>query len=220
MINKRILGNICICLGLILILGAGGLYLYNLHEASAASASSEHVVESLLAEMQTLEAKDLGDGLYSADGRISGIMTEEDLYNQMEGNIDYTMDTIEVEGHSYIGVLTLPTLSLELPVMTSWSYPSLRIAPCRYVGTVRSNDLVIAAHNYLRHFGGLKDLSIGDEVAFTDVHNVTTVYEVAEVEVLQPTAVESMVFSDYDLSLFTCTYGGRTRFTVRCVRKR
>ncbi|NRD06197.1 hypothetical protein HRD63_02630 [Lactobacillus delbrueckii subsp. bulgaricus] len=35
-------------------------------------------------------------------------------------------------------------------------------------------------------------------------------------EVLQPTAISKMVQSKYDLSLFTCTYDGTTRFTVRC----
>ncbi|MCR5970408.1 hypothetical protein DS743_00700 [Lactobacillus leichmannii] len=34
-------------------------------------------------------------------------------------------------------------------------------------------------------------------------------------EVLQPTAISKMVQSKYDLSLFTCTYDGATRFTVR-----
>ena len=37
-----------------------------------------------------------------------------------------------------------------------------------------------------------------------------------ELEVLQPTAISKMVQSKYDLSLFTCTYDGTTRFTVRC----
>ena len=41
----------------------------------------------------------------------------------------------------------------------------------------------------------------------------------AFLEILQPTAVEEMTSGDYDLTLFTCTYGGATRFTVRCLRK-
>ena len=42
------------------------------------------------------------------------------------------------------------------------------------------------------------------------------VYQVQKMEVLQPTAISKMVRSKYDLSLFTCTYDGTTRFTVRC----
>jgi sortase A len=39
---------------------------------------------------------------------------------------------------------------------------------------------------------------------------------VAEVETLEPTAVEEMTNSGYALTLFTCTYGGQSRVTVRC----
>lgn len=44
------------------------------------------------------------------------------------------------------------------------------------------------------------------------------VYKVAEFEELLPTDVEKMESSGYDLTLFTCTYGGRYRVTVRCVK--
>lgn len=40
-----------------------------------------------------------------------------------------------------------------------------------------------------------------------------------EIEEIEPTNVESMTISDFDLTLFTCTYGGNARFTVRCSRK-
>ena len=42
-------------------------------------------------------------------------------------------------------------------------------------------------------------------------------YTVAEVTTLEPTAVEQMTDSGYNLTLFTCTYGGKSRVTVRCV---
>ena len=41
-------------------------------------------------------------------------------------------------------------------------------------------------------------------------------YEVAAVDILQPTDIEDMTAGDYDLTLFTCTYGGQSRVTVRC----
>ena len=43
-------------------------------------------------------------------------------------------------------------------------------------------------------------------------------YEVAAVDILAPTDVEDMTAGDYDLTLFTCTYGGKSRVTVRCQR--
>ena len=51
-----------------------------------------------------------------------------------------------------IGILEIPALDLNL-VISSWSYSSLRLAPCRYSGSAYKGDLVIAAHNYQSHFG-------------------------------------------------------------------
>ena len=113
-----------------------------------------------------------------------------------------------------VPVLLVP----ELPVMAEWDDTRLKLAPCRYSGSTKTDDLVIAAHNYARHFGGLQTLQPGDAVWFTDMDGVVTAYEVAAVEVLQPTAVEEMTAGEYDLTLFTCTYGGRSRVTVRCDR--
>ena len=48
---------------------------------------------------------------------------------------------------------------------------------------------------------------------------LATRYEVTATEVLNPTAVEDMTSGEYDLTLFTCTYGGENRITVRCDEK-
>lgn len=125
---------------------------------------------------------------------------------------------IEIEGEGYIGYLTIPRLGLTLPVMSEWSYPKLKIAPCRYSGSITGNDMVIAAHNYSRHFGRLKTLEIGDELTFTDTNNRLYSYVVEEVTTLQPTAITEMTNNMFDLTLFTCTYGGKSRVTIRCNR--
>ena len=129
------------------------------------------------------------------------------------------MPTETIQGNEYIGLLEVPTLGLELPVMSDWSYPQLKISPCRYQGSAYLGDLIIAAHNYDCHFGRLKTLLQGDEIIFADMDGNRFVYEVAEIEILEPTAIEQMIFGDWDLTLFTCTYGGQARVTVRCVEK-
>lgn len=131
-------------------------------------------------------------------------------------NPDMEMPTVEIDGNFYIGKLELPVLGLSLPVMDDWSYPKLRVAPCRYTGSAYKGNMVIAAHNYSTHFGLLKTLSEGDPVTFTDVDGNVFAYEVAEIQVLDPTAVEEMSSGKWELSLFTCTLGGQTRLTVRC----
>lgn len=128
------------------------------------------------------------------------------------------MPIIEMDGECYVGYVDIPALDLSLPVMASWSYPRLKISPCRYTGSVYYDDMVLMAHNYARHFGGLKNLTIGDEVRFTDGDGNVFVYQVAAMEILDPSQVEEMTESGWDLSLFTCTVGGERRVTVRCTR--
>lgn len=129
------------------------------------------------------------------------------------------MPEIEIDGNTYIGVLKLPSLSQELPVMSGWSYPKLKLAPCRYQGSAYEKDLIIMAHNYPAHFGSLKELSVGETVTFTDVDGNIFYYEVAELEILDPFQTEAMQAGEWDLTLFTCTLGGQSRVTVRCLQK-
>lgn len=100
----------------------------------------------------------------------------------------------------------------------SIKYEKLKIAPCRNYGSVMSNDMVIAGHNYTRHFGTLNNLKIGDAVIFTDMNGVRYPYQVEEVLTLEPTAVEEMQNSGWNLTLYTCTLSGQLRLTVRCSR--
>lgn len=131
----------------------------------------------------------------------------------------FVMPQIEIDGNTYIGVLKLPSLSQELPVMSGWSYPKLKLAPCRYQGSAYEKNLIIMAHNYPAHFGSLKELSVGETVTFTDVDGNIFYYEVAELEILDPFQTEAMEAGEWDLTLFTCTLGGQSRVTVRCLQK-
>lgn len=195
---KRRRGKLWIGLGIVLIVAAIVLSAYNLYESRRAKESVERNLQKLEAEMLETSA-------------------EEEQPEYMR-NPEMEMPVKRIHGIDYIGVLELPTLGLKLPVISEWSYPHLRIAPCRYQGSVYADNLILAAHNYATHFGGLKTLHQGDEVRFTDVDEHTFVYEVAGIETLQPTAVEEMEDGGWDLTLFTCTIGGRSRVTVRCER--
>ena len=135
------------------------------------------------------------------------------------GDLDPELPVVELDGYEYVGYVEIPTLGLKLPVMAEWDYTRLQIAPCRQFGSSRTDDLVIAAHNYESHFGRLKDLSVGDTVTFTDMEGIVNTYCVEKIETLNPNEVDAVQNSGYDLVLYTCTKGGQTRITVFCNRE-
>ena len=193
-------GTVCMALGLLLLLGSIGLTGYNMWDEERADTVVLETVEILRTETPKLEVLD----------------PEGELIPNYILDPDREMPIIEIDGHEYVGYIEIPALGLSLPVLESWSYPNLKISPCRYSGSVYHNDMVIAAHNYRVHFGGIRTLIIGDEVRFTDGDGNVFTYKVASMEELQPTQVEEMRESDWDLTLFTCTLSGRQRTTVRC----
>ncbi len=175
----------------------------------------------LLAAALTLSISNMSDELsaekssrQAADIIFRHIEAEKETNAPFEDSSEF----IEIDGSKYIGVLTIPKLSLELPVLNELSSAGLKKAPCLYSGSVGKHDLVIAAHNYSSHFGELYTLSIGDEVYFTEINGTVTEYLVAEKETLLPYETKRMTDSEYDLTLFTCTVGGGKRVTVRCER--
>lgn len=128
------------------------------------------------------------------------------------------MKTININGDEFIGTITIPSINLELPVLSKFSNSNLKKAPCRYYGNLFTNDLIICAHAYETFFANLNKLKQNDLIIFTDVDGNVFTYEVLEVEVLKDTDVDKMVNNEFDLTLYTCTYDNTGRITVRCNR--
>lgn len=220
---KAKLGTVLMILGALMVLAAVGLFVLNLREQTSAAESVQMLMPQIVDAIQQRQTE---------PEETEPATTEPAQPTEPEGTDDPTpsqpvilpqpenkaFPVVEIDGYGYIGFLTIPSLELELPVMADWSYAQLKIAPCRYTGEGDSNDLVIMAHNYDRHFGRISGLHPGDTVAFTDMNGVTVYYEVVALDILAPSAVEEMTAGEYDLTLFTCTYGGKTRVTVRCDR--
>ena len=195
-------GILCIVIGGVLLLAALGLYGYNRYEDAQAGAEAQVVVQDLEQKLEQTVSK--------AESTETSADSEEMLSPELP--------VVMLDGYDYIGVISIPAIDIKLPVMSDWSYPKLKISPCREFGSSRTDDLVIAAHNYESHFGKLGSVSVGDNVIFTDMDGVENHYIVQKTDILQPTDVDAVEHSGYDLVLYTCTYGGKTRITVFCDR--
>ena len=200
---RKWIGVICVFLGIVCILSAIGFVAYNRWEAE----NADKIAQDLLVAVQNV--------IYEPQPELPLPDATVNLPDDTE-KIPTEMATVKVDGYDCIGILSVPALSLELPVLTDWSYAKLKKAPCHYYGTYYETDFVIAAHNYESHFGRLPELLAGDIVIFTDVNGVVYYYEVVLLETLPKDATKEMITSGFDLSLYTCTPGGANRVTVRC----
>lgn len=198
--KKNKAGNCLIYMGLLFVVAAIFLTAYNFWDDRRAAAASGAAMEEVLLDIS------------KAKETLEEEVPDYFVAPEME------MPKNSVGKYDYIGVIDIPALGLDLPVIGELSYPALKAAPCRYAGSAYQDNLIIAAHNYSGHFGKIKRLQAGDEVFFTDMDGNLFSYQVVSMEVLKDTAVEDMRSGGYDLTLFTCTYGGESRVTIRCER--
>lgn len=211
-------GLLYITIGVLLLLSSVGLIIYNIYEDYHASVVSTDTVNQIIEIIET-NRKETSEGSGIENGSNVGqdaTGVPGTFYPEHIINPDIEMPSVAINSEYYIGLLEIPSLGLSLPINSEWSYSRLRSTPCRYTGSVYSNDLVIAAHNYSAHFGDIKLLKQGDPIIFTDMNGNSFTYEVDVSETLMPTAVEEMTSGEWGLSLFTCTPGGAYRVTIRC----
>ena len=179
--------------GTLLVCFALGLFIYN--------------------NLENKKAKENSDAVMLA---LRSVVSETALADIETDPFDKEMTVKEIDGYGYIGYISIPALELDLPVMSGWDYGRLKISPCRYYGSTKTDNLVIAAHNYRYHFGYLGRLKPDDIIIFTDMDAEISRYRVTSVELLMPTDVDKVKDAGDDLILYTCTYGGAKRITVRC----
>ena len=196
-------GAFWIHLGLLLIAAALFLSAYNEMESHEARNSAQQVIAQMCQTLPTETAAE----------------TEAPAVPEYLLDAEREIPVQTINGRDYIGVLTIPSLELELPVLSQWDYPALKVAPCRYSGSLYQDNLIICAHNYASHFGKLKNLHEGDTAIFTDMAENFVRFQLAAQETIQPEDLEAMEAGDWDLTLFTCTVGGQSRVTVRFVRE-
>ncbi|MER2080073.1 MAG: sortase [Ruminococcus sp.] len=194
-------GWIILLAGLLCMMAALAVFLFNQNESHQAKTASAKIVAAL-SEQIAEEGEENHEETFPTD------------------ITDRTMPEMTVDGERYAGILRIPELELELPVLAFFDYDSLQVTPCLYSGTIYRRNMVIGAHNYDAHFGRISALGIGSEVDFTDVENNTYRCRVVNLETLKPdqndVLTEKAHEGDWDITLFTCNYSGTERVTVRC----
>lgn len=199
---RKKLGITFLIAGAALMISALLLFNYNNKENNEARKASEEIVTKL--EDNTVNPPITADTVPDVDA------TGQNLSSKMR--------ILNIDGYDYIGFISIPAIDIKLPVMNEWDYSRLKISPCRQFGSLKTDDLVIAAHNYEAHFGKFDKLEVGQEVEFREIGGHINKYKIVKIELLQPYNVNEVKNSGMDLVLYTCNYSAEARITVFCKR--
>jgi len=196
-----------------MLLGAVSLHLWNQYEARQARRSVEHflpiMMEAIADNAENNQNKEQQPGEPSQGGEA--LPVDPDYY-------DPEMVVTEIEGYGFIGYVSIPERGLLQPVLSKTDKQRLKVAPCRYRGSTKTDDLIIGGHNNTGHFAPLHKVQNGDEVLFTDMEGKVWKYRVVLIEILKTSDGEKLIAGDHDLTLYTCAYDTRKRVVVRCER--
>lgn len=220
--NGRRTGLAFIISGAVLILAALSLVLYNKYDDYRCSKNANDAltyIEDVIPFKTTLERIE-NEGYKNspqieAGGTLSPEINDTTNVEKME-----PLKTFDINGTDYIGVIHIPSMKVTLPVTKNWSNKLMKKAACRYDGSALYGNLIICAHNLPSFFKGIQQLNTRDNIIFIDADNKEYVYEVIQIEILGAYDVDAVKAGsdEWDITLFSCTYGGKERVTVRAVQ--
>lgn len=225
--NNKAIGRLLIVTGALLLAAAMSLVVFNKLQDSSAKAAAEKSLETIKQYITVNEDKDKGIGRQDAvTEEGSGGETAPGGITSADPALEEQEDTdgpqaLEIDGEFYIGMLTIPKLGLELPVTRDYSEQNMAVAPSRWKGTLSGRDMIICGHNYSGFFLDLDRLGAGDQLIFTNLRGRQFFFTVAWTEIISGWDSTAMLSGSdsWDLTVFTCTWSGWSRVTVRAARE-
>ena len=85
----------------------------------------------------------------------------------LEERRDNSMPVLSVEGTDFVGIIEMPRYNLALPVCAEWGQSSE--TPCLFSGSIYNSTLQIGATSQKGQFDFYREISVGDQIYFTDM---------------------------------------------------
>ena len=144
-------------------------------------------------------------------------------------NLDNTLKEekiIEFEGHKVIGIIKIPKINLEYPIVDETTQATMKATISRYWGKEINSfgNVSLAGHNNYdgTMFGKNKKLKIGDIIELTDLLNNTIQYEIYDIFSTHPDDVSILKTTNNEIrevTLITCTNGRKERLIIKAHEK-
>jgi len=117
-----------------------------------------------------------------------------------EPRTDNTMPVFPIEGTDFIGILEMPLHGSELPVCAEWG-KSFRY-PCCFSGSVYDRSIQIGGTSQKGQYDFYREISVGDEVFFTDMTGNRYAYTVKNIRYRKRADQAALKSEEAALTLF------------------
>ncbi len=133
-----------------------------------------------------------------------------------DSKTNISMPMLEIDGMNFIGIIEIPAFNITLPVYSTWNTAKLSKFPCRYMGSVYNNTLIIGGSDNKGQFDFMKIISENDYVFFTDTTGMRYSYRVDNIEISKDASTESLKGEKGDLIFFARNTYSLDYTIVRC----
>lgn len=161
---------------------------------------------------------------------LNAIPEEEEVAQTQTVQTQKTVDvpdeqkSIASDGTVYytIGVINIPSINVNYPILSTYSDALLKIAPCKFHGPNPNEvgNLCIAGHNYRnsKFFSKVLNMELGDIIEITDLSGTTVQYAVYDTFIVNPDQLEctsQLTGGKKEVTLITCTNDNKQRYIVK-----
>ena len=190
---------------------------------------SEEVSKEILQEISFREPTKLVDEEVVVV-RLNAIPEEEDVATtevvqiEQQVNVEEEQKLTASDGTSYytIGVINIPSINVNYPILSTYTDELLKIAPCRFHGPNPNEvgNLCIAGHNYKnsKFFSKVPNLQLGDKIEITDLSGRMLTYTVYDKFIVNPdelACTSQLTNGKKEITLITCTNDNKQRHIIK-----
>lgn len=190
---------------------------------------SEEVSKEILQEISFQDSKKVIDEEVIVV-RLNAIPEEENATSTQVVQIEQQVNVPEEQkltandGTVYytIGVINIPSINVNYPILSTYTDELLKIAPCKFHGPNPNEvgNLCIAGHNYKnsKFFSKVPTLELGDKIEITDLSGRMLTYTVYDKFIVNPDELEctsQLTNGKKEITLITCTNDNKQRHIIK-----
>lgn len=153
---------------------------------------------------------------------MNKINSDMDIFESIKLSQEYTNLWNNIGNNSIIGIINIPKIDLEYPILDITTKENMRTSITRFSGgnVNEIGNLALAGHNNYdgTMFGKNDELVVGDKIYLTDLQKNTVEYEINSIFVTDPNDVSILETNEEEIrevTLITCENGNKARLIIK-----